>query len=1053
MNKNSILYGGSAFRCFIICYCLLLRPVYAGALVVLPFDCAQGDPLKMTENYKQQTTIITGAVKDAKGVLPFDGAQGDPLQMTENFKQQTTIITGTVTDAHGVLPGVTVSVQGKTVSTITDEKGQFSIAASEGDVLVFAYVGYATVAVTVDSGSVINVILQEDATSLKEVTINAGYYTVKDKERTGSIAKITSKDIEKQPVTNLLAAMQGRMAGVDIIQDGGTAGGGFQIKIRGVNSLRADGNSPLYIIDGVPYSSESIGYTTTNLGMASTTSPLNSINPSDIESIEVLKDADATAIYGSRGANGVVLITTKKGKVGRTKVSVTASSGSGKATRFIDLMNTEQYIAMRQNGFANDGISTYPANAYDVNGTWDSTRYTDWQKELLGGTAEIYNVQASVGGGNPQTQYLLSGSTSTETTVLPADFKYRKAVGHFSMNHSSDDARFKLSFAGGYTKQDNTVSSTDLSRLARNLAPNAPALYTAEGALNWENNTFSNPLALLRGYSSIKVNDLLANVTLSYMLLPQLELKANLGYTDLSNHEQRIQPSTMINPSFNPTSATSLLYENVTTRESNIIEPQLRWANSYGKNTVDVLVGSTAQMQKTARQYSLGQGFASNSLITNMASANTKFVLASDVTEYKYQAFFGRVNYNYDEKYLLNLTGRRDGSSRFGPGKQFAFFGAVGGAWIFSKEKLLKEQNTLSFGKLRMSYGVTGNDQIGDYQFINTYATAGASYQGITGLEPTRLYNPEFGWEKSNKFEAALETGFLNDRIFLTTAFYRNRSSNQLVGIPLPGTTGFTSINANLNATVQNQGIEITLHTENYSNKNFRWSSTFNISSASNQLISFPGLEGSTYVNRYVVGQPVSIAKVYQSLGVNPQTGLFEVADLNGDGVITSAGDKQYVVDLTPQYFGGLQNQVKYKQFQLDFLFQFVKQQAYNYTPGVANGTFFNQSADFVNAWQQAGDVAPYQMNTSGANSAAVTAFSRFADSNAMIVDGSYIRLKNISLSYDLPLKAKNISCKLFMQGQNVLTFTNYKGGDPEFRNTGYLPPLRVLTGGIQLSF
>lgn len=962
-------------------------------------------------------------------------------------------ITGVVTDATGVLSGVSVMIKGKNQGTITDEKGSYTITVASGDVLVFSFISYKTVEILVDNRSVINVLLQEDTTSLKEVVVNAGYYSVKEKERTGSIARITSKDIEKQPVSNVLAAMQGRMAGVDIIQDGGTAGGGFQIKIRGLNSLRNDGNSPLYIIDGVPYSSESIGYSNTTTGMATPTSPLNSINPNDIESIEVLKDADATAIYGSRGANGVVLITTKKGKAGKTKFSISSSTGIGRVTKFIDLMNTEQYLAMRRQGFANDGITNYPANAYDVNGTWDQTRYTNWQKELLGGTAEINDLQASVTGGSAQTQYLLSGTRRTETTVIPGDFTYGRTAVHFNMNHISEDSKFKLSFSGGYTIQDNKQPSADLTKIARNLAPNAPELYDAEGNLNWENNTFQNPLGPLRSFSTINTNDLVANTVVSYNILPSFDCKVNLGFTNLNNHEQRIIPSTIVNPALNITSANSSLYDNLTERQSLLFEPQLNWKKTFGNSTIDVLVGGTAQQQTTSRVYSYGAGFSSNALIFNMAAATTKLVFTSDVLKYKYQAFFGRINYNYRDKYIVNATGRRDGSSRFGPGRQFATFGAVGAAWLFSNEDFFKENKVLSFGKLRMSYGTSGNDQIGDYQFLNTYSGTGLNYQGIVGLEPTRLFNPDFGWESSTKLEAALETGFLNDRLFMTLAWYRNRSSNQLVGIPLPGTTGFTSVNANLDATVENSGIEATLRTVNFIDRDFKWTTNFTISSARNKLVSFPGLVGSTYANRYVVGQPTSIVKVYEYIGVNPQTGLYEVADLNGDGIFNTAGDKQKTVDLTPYYFGGLQNHLQYKQWQLDFLFQFVKQQTYNYTPNVPGGSLFNQSNSMVNAWQQLGDVVPHQMNTSGANTAAVNAFYRYVDSDAMIVDGSYIRLKNVAISYDLPLRLKGISCKLYMQGQNVLTFTPYKGGDPEFKFTGYLPPLRVYTAGVQLNF
>ena len=980
-------------------------------------------------------------------------AQNPNIVESQKSKVESLTVSGTVSDATGVLPGVTITVKGTSNSTISDNAGKYSIITDENAILVFSFIGLKTTELTINGKAILNVTLSEDATTLKEVTVNAGYYTVKDKERTGSISKMTSKDIEKQPVSNVLAAMQGRMAGVDIIQDGGTAGGGFQIKIRGVNSLRADGNSPLYLIDGVPYSSETIGYGQTTTGMAAPTSPLNSINPNDIESIEVLKDADATAIYGSRGANGVVLITTKKGKAGKTKFSLNSSTGVGKVTRFIDLLTTEQYLAIRRKAYLNDGIATYPTNAYDINGTWDQSRYTDWQKELIGGTAELTEVQASVSGGSAQTQYLLSGSRRTETTVVPGDFDYHRTAVHFNMNHSAVDSKFKITFSGGYTLQDNKQPAADLTRQSRILAPNAPALYDTHGNLNWENNTFQNPLAALNSFSTVDTKDLVANTVLRYAILPALEVKANLGYTSLKNHEQRLIPSTVSNPAQNITSANSQLYDNFTERQSVVFEPQLHWTKKFSHSALDVLVGATAQQQTTERLYAQGGGFASNALITNLASASIKLILASDVTEYKYQAFFGRINYNYNEKYLLNVTGRRDGSSRFGPGKQFATFGAVGAAWLVSNEPFLKNKTVLSFGKLRMSYGTTGNDQIGDYQYLNTYSTTALNYQGVVGLEPTRLFNADFGWESSTKLEAALELGFLKDRIFLTTALYRNRSSNQLVGVPLPGTTGFTSLNANLDATVENKGIEVTLRTVNIDGNYFKWTTNFNVSAARNELLAFPGLAGSTFANTYVIGEPITIIKVYEFTGVNPQTGLYDVADLNGDGLFNATGDRQKTMDLTPKYFGGLQNQLQYKNWQLDFLFQFVKKLANNYTPNVSAGYNVNQSTEVLNAWQQAGDVAPYQLYTTGANSAAVAAFSRYALSDAMIVDGSYVRLKNIALTYTVPLGLKGIGCKLSVQGQNVLTFTKYKGGDPEFRFTGFLPPLRVFTGGVQLNF
>ena len=961
-------------------------------------------------------------------------------------------ITGTVSDSQGVLPGVTVSVEGKSTATTADYQGKYSITATATDILVFSFVGYTTLNIPIAGRTVVSVNLQEDATQLQEVKINAGYYSVKESERTGSIARITSKDIERQPVTNVLAAMQGRMAGVDIIQDGGTAGGGFQIKIRGRNSIRADGNEPLFVIDGVPYSSELIGSPGTSTAMASQMSPLNSINPADIESIEVLKDADATAIYGSRGANGVILISTKKGKAGKTKVSISATTGVGTATRFVELMNTDQYLAMRRQGYANDGVP-FGATAYDVNGTWDQSRSTNWQKELLGGSALIQNIQASVSGGSSTTNYLLSGNYRTEGTVLPADFRYNKGAVHCSMNHVSDNSKFRIQFGANYTTQDNLQAATDLTLTAKYLAPNAPALYDADGEINWENNTFDNPIATLRGVFRSKTNDLVSNLQLSYQLGGGFEVKTNFGFTDLQQSENRILPSTMYNPVYAVGSDNSILYMNNTKRKSWIIEPQLRWQRDFGKSSLDVLLGGTQQQQTTERLFQSGIGFSNNNLITNFASATTKNILNSDTFLYRYYAYFARLNYTYDKKYILNITGRRDGSSRFGPGRQFASFGAVGAAWIFSKESFFADSNILSYGKFRASYGITGNDQIGDYQFYDTYAATGGNYQGVTGLQPTRLYNGDFGWETNRKLEGALETGFFKDRIFLTAAYYRNRSSDQLIGIPMPATTGFTLLTSNLDATVQNQGFEFTLRTVNFDNPHFNWNTNLTFSSSRNTLLSFPGLSGSTSATRYVVGQPLDITKLYHLKGVNSSSGLYEFEDVNGDGLI-SVADRQTLVNLSPKYFGGLQNQFQYKNWQLDFLFQFVKKQAFDYISNVPGGTPYNQSTALTTAWQKVGDQSDYQLHTAGFNSMATVAYNRYAESDAVVTDGSYVRLKNIYLSYDVPIKkVKELTCKLFIQGQNVLTFTPYRGGDPEFRFSGFLPPLRVISGGMTLTF
>ena len=962
------------------------------------------------------------------------------------------LVQGIVSDGSSPLPGVTITLKSsKNTAVITDYNGHYSLQVSPMDTLVVSFIGFKTKFIPVINRAKIDIELEYDTTTLQEVRVNAGYYSVKERDRTGSISRITSNDIETQPVTNVLAAMQGRMAGVSITQTTGVPGGGFDIKIRGQNSIRNTANAPLYIIDGVPYASDPIGYSQTSTIYPSATSPLNSINPDNIESIEVLKDADATSIYGSRGANGVVLITTKKGKAGKTKFSITSSTAVGKVTKFMNLMNTQQYLAIRRQAFVNDGIPFGTAD-YDVNGTWDQNRYTDWQKELLGGTSQMNDLQGTISGGSNHTQFLVSGNYHKETAVYAGDFAYKKGGGQFSLNHRSEDNRFRLNFSAVYNIQDNSQPAQELTYSAQTLAPNAPTLYNSDGSLNWENQTWENPLAALNSVFKFRTKDLVANTALSYEIAKDLTLKSSFGYTDLNTVETRTSPSTVYNPIYNVSSSRSSIYLNSTNRSSWIIEPQINWEKEIAGGKFSILAGGTFQSQSNRTLYQFGSGFSSNDLIYNLAAAKTVTVLANDEIQYRYQAFFGRLNYNWQQRYIINLTARRDGSSRFGPGNQFANFGAIGTAWLFSNESFLKNRRWISFGKIRASYGTTGSDQIGDYQFLNTYTTTGVQYSGIVGLQPSRLFNPDFGWEVNKKLEFALELGLLGDRIFATAAWYQNRSSNQLVGIPLPGTTGFTTIQANLDATVENRGQEFTLRTVNFNKGNFHWSTSFNLSFIRNKLLSFPSLETSTYSQKYRIGMPLNIALVYKSDGVNPQTGIYGFEDLNNDGRISFPLDRQTAVDMNPKYFGGLQNQLSYKRWNLDFLFQFVKQKN-RLLPMSPAGMMSNQQDRITDLWTKTGDLSQYQIATTGSNSSAVNSNSNYWESDAMISDASYIRLKNISLTYELPLSLRETSCKVMLQGQNLLTFTKFKEGDPEFVTSGFLPPLKIISLGVQLNF
>lgn len=977
---------------------------------------------------------------------------------TALLQAQNTVVKGTVSDNLGALSGVTVIIKGTKSGTLTDIDGNFQISAHPNDILLFSYLGYQTQEVPINNSTILKINLQEDTTTLKEVIVNAGYYTVKDKERTGSITTVKAATIEQQPVTNVLATLQGRMAGVNITQATGVPGGGFSIQIRGVNSIRTEGNQPLYLVDGMPFSTESLGNAAISGSiMGGVLNPLNAINPSDIESVEVLKDADATAIYGSRGANGVVLITTKKGKKGKTQFTVDTYTGAGTITRRLDLLNTSQYLTMREEAFANDGISSYPFWAYDVNGTWDRNRYTDWQKELIGGTALTRNISIGVSGGTGNTQFMVRGTHFNETTVFPGDFSYGKSAVHFNIAHQSDNQKFQMNMSGNYVADKNNLFSTDLTRLATTLAPNAPALYDADGNLNWENATWDNPLSLLNGKYLTTTKGLTVGSTLSYALLPDLELKSSFGYSDTRVAESSTSPSTIYNPAYGLTSAISSTMVNQSQQHSWSIEPQLHWQKTLGNGKISMLLGSTFQERSATQLAVYGAGFSSNALLDNLSAASFTQIMNDSEINYRYMALFGRLNYNLQNKYFLNLTGRRDGSSRFGPGNRFATFGAVGAAWLFSKTDFFENQLPfISFGKLRASYGTTGSDQIGDYQFLNTYTPSGIGYNGVIGLVPDRLFNPDFSWEVNKKFEVALETGFLSDALFLTAAYFMNRSSNQLVGIPLPGTTGFNSIQSNLDATVENRGLELTFRSVNFAKKDFNWTTSANLTLPKNELIAFPDLEGSVYANQYVIGQPLGIYKVYEFAGVNPITGIYEFTDFNGDGLLTDLEDRQKIVDTSPDYFGGLQNNVRYKNWELDFLFQFVKQIGVNSNAiSALPGSASNMPTSVLNHWQQVGDTGPTQLYTAGFNGAAVNAFySYYTRSDAAYSDASYVRLKNLSFSYTLPNSIlKDFKCKLYFQGQNLLTFTRFNGADPENQSRGQLPTLRVLTLGMQLTF
>lgn len=960
------------------------------------------------------------------------------------------VVSGTVKDKAGMpLPGVTVAVKGANRGTVTNLDGAYEISVGPQAVLVFSFMGYKTVEVPVKARQEIDVQLSEDIQALNEVEINAGYYNTTRRESTGNISRVTAEEIELQPVVSPLQALQGRMAGVEIIPGGGFPGMAPTVRIRGINSLREEGNYPLYIVDGVPVNSVPMESNSALGNPGPGIDPLNFLNLSNIKSIEVLKDADATAIYGSRGANGVVLITTKKGGYGRTGWNVQVYTGVATVPGRIDMLSTKDYLLLRSKAFENDGVEPTAGNAYDLV-LWDQEAYTDWQDFFFGGSSSITDLNISTSGGDENTSFRLGGSFSKRGTVFPADFSYRKITGNFGLNHVSEDKKLSLNFAVNYGVDiHDLVGNMNISSAAFTLPPNAPPVFLADGNLNWEDWTaagLENPLEGLYNDSQTLANNLISSLSISYELLQGLRLKSNFGYTSFISSEVVKRPRKSYNPAnWNNLENSSSHLE--VSRRSWIVEPQLEYQEESGKAGIEALVGGTFQENIYQTLGLQGRGYIAESLIGNLGAAEQLINAVDHNIVYRYSAVFGRLGFNWDERYFLNLTGRRDGSSRFGPGKQFANFWAVGGAWIFTEEDAFEEFAPFwSFGKIRASYGTTGNDQIGDYGFLDAYEVT----PGPGGLYPIQLANPDYSWEVNRKMELGIALGFLEHHIGLEVNWYRNRSSNQLVGYPLPSITGFTTVQANLPATVENRGLEIELSTKNFQSRNFEWQTFLNISIPRNELISYPSLEQSSYANVYRVGHPLNISLLYEYDGLDPETGFYTVTDANDDGRL-DYDDRTVIQDWGRDFFGGFSNNMRYKNFSIRFLWEFVQQEG---SMALFNaGQLGMQRGELIEAL---GETSAIQRVS--ASPQASIAYSRALNTELAVVDASFIRLKTLSVTYFFPnrfIEQTNLErAKIFLNGQNLYTLTDYNGIDPEMPQRGVsFAGLRTITAGVQLQF
>ncbi|MHA4806565.1 SusC/RagA family TonB-linked outer membrane protein [Flavitalea flava] len=1020
--------------------------------------CLKNKPL----DYAIEGTTIF--IKKKEEAQPASSATDSPSGIGE--------IRGRVTNDKGEpLVNANIIVKRTRRGTATNANGDFILKniLSE-DLIDVSFIGYKAQTVPVKSRTNLLLILEPATNELDKMVVQA-YGQTSQRLATGNIGVVRAEDIAKQPVMNVLQAIQGQVAGVVVTNTSGYASGSIKIEIRGRNTINPNAPSdPLYIIDGVPltildlYDKDS--YTNGSQGIiqsgiqspANGQSPFFSINPADIESIEILKDADATAIYGSRGANGVILVTTKKGKPGKAQLEINVSEGISNVSQPYRLLNTQQYVAMRKEALANDQLPVDINNAPDLV-VLDTFRHTDWQKYLFNGTGKMTDIQADLSGGDARTTFRIGAGYHYQTGIMTTSGADKRGSLSLNLNHKSLNQRFNLLFSGSYS-----LVSSDMIGVPGSvtLPPNGPAVYDTKGNPNfadWDAGIGGYPFSGLFQPYSATTNTLNSDLVLSYELIKGLQAKTNFGYNNIQNNQEFLTPIRSQDPAYHPTGRAN--FGNTQTHNL-IIEPQLEFNSFINKGKLNILGGASMQQTSTSALMLTGSGYKNDALLYSVTNAPSQYS-TNGLGEYKYAALFGRINYNWENKYILNLNARRDGSSKFGPGRQYGNFGSLGGSWIFSEEKWMKNAlHFLSLGKLRGSYGTTGGDQIGNYSYLSRWPFGRGLYNGALPLTPQGHTDSLLHWQINRKLEAAIDLGFLKDRITIEAAWYRDRCNDQLVPFPTPLFSGFTSVTSNSPADVQNTGWEFMLNVRAIDRKEFNWSFKFLIGINRNKLLDYPNLSQSPYATNFVIGQSLNTQRLLHYTGTDQQTGVYAFQDKNKDGQITidpsgKTSDDTYYHDLSTKFDGGFTNEFRYKNWELSLRFYFRNQIGLNANATLdAPGDNTNQPVAVLDRWQKPGDITntprfttnPYYYGNY---------FTLFHQSDGLYTDASFIRLQNVSLSYSLSEKLlvrtgiKNL--RIYIQGQNLLLITHYKGSDPELQSFGSLPIARIITAGVSCHF
>ena len=1004
-------------------------------------------------------------------------------------------VTGKITDSRdgSALAGVTIKVRGTNQTQLSDANGNFRVSfTGSRAVLILTYVGFEDMEVTVTGGN-ISVSMIPGTKNLNEVVIT-GFGTQIKRDVTGNIARVKGKDIENMPTPTVDAALQGRAAGVYVNTQSGKLGQAVSVRVRGNSSISA-GNQPLYVVDGVPITTNS----TSSYGGA--TNPLVDLNTNDIENIEVLKDASAGAIYGSRAANGVVLITTKKGKSGKTNVSLNVQTGYSESTRRVPFLNSQQYAELLLEGakYIDDNIYGIPTtdpssetnyvkdlmNYYSYNqwGTNPNQTY-EWQDVVFQkGLYRQADLQMS--GGNDKTKFFISGQYLDQKGIIIGN-NLERMTARLNLDHKANNwlsLGLTMNVARTLNRRlpDDNAFSNPLQSVALmpmtpsrdpNTGlpagtppgdPNIPLYYNPQITVDYAKYTAESFRTFSNGYATIKI-------------LPGLIFQSDFGL-DLLNQldEGYFQTQTIRNQ----TRATNGVGSNTTNFITNYnTNNYFNFDKSFGKSDLSATVGMQYQQSRSKANFVEGLSFPSDSY-QRIASAATISGGSSTETNFRFLSYFARANYKFDNKYLLSVSGRYDGSSRFGLNNQFGFFPAVSAGWVISEEKFMAGIKPLSFLKLRASYGVVGNAEIGNFPQLGLF-TGGASYVGAGGQAPSQIGNPDLKWETNKQYDIGLDFGLLNNRISGEIDYYYRKSTDLLLNVNIPTSTGFASVVRNLGS-MENKGFEFVLNTQNMVGK-FKWNTSLNFSTNQNKILNINGqiIEGGVgSLNRAMEGQPLGVFFTVEYAGVNPQNGdaQFYLNTTKSDGtldrtIVSNANYNQaqrvVVGDPNPNFIAGVTNNFSYKGFDLSVFFNGVFGNDVSvYGMGqysMANMIYEdNQTADQMKRWQKPGDITNvpqvrYWVGNGNQRS------SRF------IVDGSFVRLRTVSLGYNFPQsmlsKFKVDRLRLYVSAMNLFTWTNnYPLWDPEVNadsfdsniakgNDFYTPPQpRTILFGLNIGF